>query len=93
MLEPEMLESLQLYEKTSVPQLPELGPRLCSQILNLSLTQGLTIKEARVREPEALRALENKGKDVSIGGGGESRAQLQKRASLVVEEIARKHRG
>lgn len=59
----------------------------------MNYLQGLTVKEARQSESEALRALENKGKDVSIPGGGESRMQLQKRAAAAVEDLARAHRG
>ncbi|GAQ82621.1 phosphoglycerate mutase [Klebsormidium nitens] len=60
---------------------------------HLGVLQGLTVKEARQSEPEALRALESKRKDVSIAGGGESRAQLQQRAAAAVEDLARAHRG
>jgi broad specificity phosphatase PhoE len=46
-----------------------------------------------VHEPEALKALQSRGKDTSIAGGGESRTALQKRVATAVEDLAFAHRG
>jgi len=70
-----------------VTKVPDLRER------HLGVLQGLTSKEAPLKEMEAWQALRTGSDDTKIPGGGESRGDVFRRATTAIDVIAGNHPG